>query len=76
MGLTPESGRRRRGGAAAVTLNPLSWFMRWASWFESRGVYVPGEDNRALSTWRDFGWLIAGWLIAVSAFIVLFAIVS
>jgi hypothetical protein len=57
-------------------VNPLSWLFRWADWFESRGVYVPGEDARTLSTWRDFGWLIVGWLIALSAFVVFFAIVS
>lgn len=58
------------------TANPLRWIVRWADWFESRGVYVPGEDNRSLSPWRDFGWLIAGWLIAVSAFVVFFAFAS
>jgi hypothetical protein len=67
---------RRRRARSPWGLNPLRWFMRWADWFESRGVYVPGEDSRSLSTWRDFGWLIAGWLIAVSAFVVFFAIVS
>lgn len=71
MGLKP---RRRR--SAGSTVNPVYWFVRWADWFEERGVYIPGEDSRALSTMRDFGWLIVGWLIAVSAFIVLFAIVS
>jgi hypothetical protein len=76
VGLNPEPRSRRRRAAAAVDVNPVSWFMRWADWFEARGVYVPGEDSRSLSTWRDFGWLIAGWLIAVSAFVVFFAIVS
>jgi hypothetical protein len=56
--------------------NPLSWFMRWVDWFESRGVYIPGEDNRTLSPMRDFGWLIVAWLITVSAFLVLFAVAS
>jgi hypothetical protein len=80
VGLSPDglpSGRsRRRRASGGVDLNPVSWFMRWANWFEARGVYQPGEDSRSLSTWRDFGWLIAGWLIAVSAFVVFFAIVS
>jgi hypothetical protein len=76
VGLNPESRTRRRRAAGAIDVNPVSWFMRWANWFEARGVYVPGEDSRSLSTWRDFGWLIAGWLIAVSAFVVFFAIVS
>ena len=80
MGLSPDRlppGRsRRRRPSRGIGVNPLSWFMRWANWFEARGVYQPGEENRGLSTWRDFGWLIAGWLVAVSAFVVFFAIVS
>ena len=79
MGLTPNvrpPTRSRRRRSTGLDINPLSWFVRWADWFESRGVYIPGEDSRSLSTLRDFGWLIAGWLIAVSAFVVLFAIVS
>lgn len=79
MGLTPDiprHGRSRRRRSTGFDLNPLSWFVRWADWFESRGVYVPGEESGSLSTLRDFGWLIAGWLIGVSAFFVLFAIVS
>lgn len=74
MGLTPQHPVRTR--ARRPGLNPLAWFMRWADWFESKGVYIPGEDSRTLSPWRDFGWLIAVFLLAVSAFIVLFAIVS
>ncbi len=79
MGLNPEtrpSGHSRRRRSTGFDLNPVSWFVRWADWFESRGVYVPGEESGSLSTLRDFGWLIAGWLIALSAFVVLFAIVS
>lgn len=41
--------------------------------FEERGIYVPGEDNKSLSPWRDFGWLFAGFLIAVAIFVLLFA---
>lgn len=66
----------RRPRFSRAVVHPLGWFLRWADWFEARGVYVPGEDNRALSAWRDFGWLIAGWLIVVSMFVVFFAIVS
>jgi hypothetical protein len=81
VGLNPDAapGRRRRRDQAADShhrVNPLSWAVHWADWFEERGVYIPGEDSRSLSTWRDFGWLIALWLIAVSAFVVFFAIVS
>ena len=45
-------------------------------WFEARGVYVPGEDNRLLSLWRDFGWLIITWLITVSMFVIFFALAA
>lgn len=80
MGLSsdirPPGRSRRRRPSTSFDVNPLSWPVRWADWFESRGVYVPGEDSRTLSTLRDFGWLIAAWLIAVSAFVVFFAIVS
>lgn len=41
--------------------------------FEARGVYVPGEDHKAISAWRDFGWLIATWLLTVAVFILFFA---
>jgi len=57
-------------------LNPLSWIVRWANWFESRGVYVPGEDAGSLSTWRDFGWTITTWLMVTSVFVVFFAMAS
>lgn len=45
-------------------------------WFEQRGVYVPGEDNRAISPWRDFGWLIATWLVTVGMFVIFFALAA
>ncbi|HJP80066.1 MAG TPA: hypothetical protein VJ914_37690 [Pseudonocardiaceae bacterium] len=45
-------------------------------WFDSRGVYVPGEDSRSLSPWRDFGWIIIAWLVTVAAFIVLLALAT
>jgi hypothetical protein len=67
---------QKAGEVSAVRGNPLRWIVHWVDWFESRGVYVPGEDNRNLSTLRDFGWLIVGWLITVSAFLVLFAVAS
>jgi hypothetical protein len=44
--------------------------------FEERGVYVPGEDNKAISPWRDFGWLIAGFLVTVAVFVLFFAIAA
>ncbi|HEX6358526.1 hypothetical protein [Actinophytocola sp.] len=44
--------------------------------FEARGIYVPGEDNKTISPWRDFGWLIAGFLVAVALFVLLFAFAS
>jgi hypothetical protein len=44
--------------------------------FEARGVYVPGEDNKAISPWRDFGWLITFWLITVAVFVLFFAMAA
>ena len=46
--------------------------LRLVDRFESHGVYVPGDD-RPLSAWRDFGWLIAVWLVTVGVFIIFFA---
>lgn len=60
----------------AALFNPFSLVARWAEWFESRGVYVPGEEHRSLSPSRDFGWLIAAWLFTVSALVVLFAVAT
>lgn len=56
--------------------NPLGWMSRWADWFEQRGVYVPGEDNHTIDPWRDFGWLIVVWVIAVGGFILFFALAT
>lgn len=44
--------------------------------FEARGIYVPGEDNKSISPLRDFGWLIAGFLVAVAVFVLLFALAA
>jgi hypothetical protein len=55
-------------------LNPFGWFTRWVNWFEVRGMYTPGEDAGSMSPWRDFGWLIAAWLVTVGLFVVLFAV--
>lgn len=54
--------------------NPIRWLVRWADWFEMRGVYVPGEDNRSIDPWRDFGWLIVAWLAGIGTFVLLFAL--
>jgi hypothetical protein len=54
-------------------LRPL---MRLVDRFEARGVYVPGEENRQLSPWRDFGWLIAVWLVTVGVFVIFFALAA
>jgi hypothetical protein len=51
-------------------------FRAAVDWFEARGVYVPGEDNRAISPWRDFGWLIATWLLTVSLLVIFFALAA
>lgn len=50
--------------------------LRWVDRFEARGVYVPGEDNKAISPWRDFGWLIAAFLITVAVFVLFFALAA
>jgi hypothetical protein len=50
--------------------------MKWADWFEVRGVYVPGEDNRPIEPFRDFGWLIVAWVIGLGVFVLFFAIAS
>ncbi|MDQ3404247.1 MAG: hypothetical protein M3443_04510 [Actinomycetota bacterium] len=55
---------------------PFRALLRLVDWFEERGVYVPGEDNHAISPWRDFGWLITAWLITVGVFILLFALAA
>ena len=44
--------------------------------FEGRGIYVPGEDNKSISPLRDFGWLIAAFLVAVAVFVLLFALAA
>jgi hypothetical protein len=53
--------------------NPLGFLARWADWFEARGVYVPGEETRAVNPWRDFGWLIIAWLVGLGVFVLFFA---
>lgn len=54
----------------------ISAVLRLVDRFEARGVYVPGEDKGAISPWRDFGWLIAAWLITVGMFVVFFALAA
>lgn len=58
------------------TPRPVSAVLELVDWFEARGVYVPGEDNGPVSTWRDFGWLIATWLVTVGMFVVFFALAA
>ena len=58
------------------SVNPFVYIARTVEWFESRGVYVPGEDSRSLSPWRDFGWIIIAWLVTVAALIVLLAVAT
>lgn len=53
-----------------------SVFRRLVDRFEERGIYVPGEDNKAISPLRDFGWLIAAFLVTVAIFVLLFALAS
>ena len=65
-----------RAADRSRSANPFLAIQRMVEWFESRGVYVPGEDSRSLSPWRDFGWIIIAWLVTVAAFIVLFAVAT
>lgn len=44
--------------------------------FEARGIYVPGEDNKTISPWRDYAWLLAGFIIAAAIFFLLFALAA
>jgi hypothetical protein len=69
----PSTRARKPSGRSA---NPFVYVARSVEWFESRGVYVPGEDSRSLSPWRDFGWIIIAWLVTVAALIVLFAVAT
>jgi hypothetical protein len=62
--------------ARSRSRNPFRLIAQAVEWFDSRGVYVPGEDSRSLSPWRDFGWIIIAWLVTVAAFIVLFALAT
>lgn len=57
-------------------LNPFRWPAQFAAWFEQRGVYVPGEENHTIDPWRDFGWLIVVWVVAIGGFILLFALAT
>lgn len=53
--------------------NPLRVVRKWTDWFENRGVYIPGEESRAVDPVRDFGWLMVAWGAGVAVFILLFA---
>lgn len=55
---------------------PIAAVLRLIDRFEARGVYVPGEDDKAISPWRDFGWPIAAWLVAVAVFVLVFAMAA
>jgi hypothetical protein len=50
--------------------------MRFVDRFEARGVYVPGDDSKAISPLRDYGWLIAAFLGTVAVFVLFFALAA
>ncbi|GLZ41049.1 hypothetical protein [Actinokineospora sp. NBRC 105648] len=50
--------------------------LRLVDRFEERGVFVPGEDDGAVSPWKDFGWLIAAWLFAIGVLVLFFALAA
>jgi hypothetical protein len=70
------STRARTRSSRSRSANPFHYLARTVEWFESRGVYVPGEDSRSLSPWRDFGWIIIAWLVTVAGLIVLLAVAT
>ena len=52
----------------------LTALLRLVDRFEERGVHTPSaDDNRAVAPWRDYGWLIAAWLVGIALFILFFA---
>lgn len=57
-------------------LRPLGAVLELVDRFEARGVYVPGDDSRDISLWRDFGWQIAAWSITVGLFVIFFALTA
>jgi hypothetical protein len=56
-----------------ASFNPVRVVRKWTDWFENRGVYIPGEESRAVDPVRDFGWLMVAWGAGVAVFILLFA---
>ena len=76
MSTDVPGSRARNQSSRSRSGNPFVYLARTVEWFESRGVYVPGEDSRSLSPWRDFGWIIIAWLVTVAALIVLFAVAT
>jgi hypothetical protein len=57
-------------------MGPRQVLDRLVDRFETRGVYVPGEDNRTISPLRDFAWLLAGWLFTAAVFVIFFALAA
>ncbi|WP_424184677.1 hypothetical protein ACOBQX_22640 [Actinokineospora sp. G85] len=59
---------------------PIAAVLRLVDRFEERGTHAPGAedrvDNRPVVPWRDFGWLIAAWLVGVGVFVLFFAFAS
>ncbi len=58
------------------TPHPVHAVMRLVDRFEASGVYVPGEDSKPISAWRDFGWIITVWLVTVAVFVLFFAMAA
>lgn len=57
-------------------MHPLRLLDALVDRFEARGVYVPGDDKKAISAWRDYGWLIALWMVTVALLILFFAMAA
>ncbi|MBO0839684.1 MAG: hypothetical protein J2O49_02550 [Sciscionella sp.] len=72
----PTSPTQPTGAGPVGKANPVALFVRLVNWFETRGVYLPGEEAQSLSPWRDLGWPIALLLVSIGLFLVFFAIAT
>lgn len=57
-------------------INPWRVVTNLADWFEVRGVYVPRRDTAQVQPWREFGWLLIGWLLGLTLFVLVFALAT
>jgi hypothetical protein len=55
---------------------PLRWISEAADRFEQRGVYVPGEHEREVNLWREFGWAFIAWIFMLGLFVLFFTLAT